>query len=100
MLLTTLIFYFCRTIRRALMSFNADYWIGLNDIANEDSWRWVNGNRADKNDVMLWAPGEPNDEHGNEDCAVVVYRNSHSNGNLANDIPCTTTKRAVCEKPI
>ena len=79
---------------------DTSYWIGLSDTENENSWRWVNGQGAATNDVKLWAPGEPNNLGGNEDCAFVHYNNSQPNKNLVNDIPCAATARAVCEKSI
>ena len=78
-----ILFYLRRTIRRALMSSDATYWIGLNHAVNENSWRWVNGHGADTNAATLWAPGEPNNFGGNEDCAAADFRNSRNEGYLA-----------------
>ena len=94
-----LLFYFFRTIRHALISSEAFYWIGLNDIVNEGSWRWVNGHRAATNDVTLWMQNEP---HGiiNKDCAGINFRNSQFDKNLAFDATCSRSYKAVCEKSI
>ena len=75
-----------------------EYWIGLNDIASEDDWLWVNGQIALRRDVTLWYPNEPNNADGNEDCAFVYFSTIH--GNFAWDAFCSLEKKAVCEKPI
>ena len=90
--------YFFRTIRRALVSKDAYYWIGLNDKQAENTWRWVNGHQASASDVTLWMPNEPSGSSANEDCATMAFSLSYIRGNLALDAPCSQNKKAVCEK--
>ena len=72
------------------------FWIGLNDIASEGNWVWVNDEQASSFDLH-WRRGEPNN-HGDEDC-VVVSGHSEQLG-LAVDVRCTRTYRGLCEKKI
>ncbi|XP_066274817.1 macrophage mannose receptor 1-like [Branchiostoma lanceolatum] len=38
-----------------------DYWIGLNDLATDDEWMWLDGTPHDPNaDYNRWKSGEPN----------------------------------------
>ncbi|XP_076027222.1 uncharacterized protein LOC143016667 [Genypterus blacodes] len=66
------------------------FWIGLSDLDNEGQWRWVDGTGLTDG---IWAPEEPNDEHGGEDC-VELLRGI----NAWNDAPCSDIKHSVCEK--
>jgi hypothetical protein len=43
-------------------------WFGLNDVTTEGVFAWTNGNAVT---YTNWAPGEPNDFNGVEDCGVV-----------------------------
>ena len=71
-----------------------NYWVGLNDIAQEGTWVWSDGT---PNDYQNWAPSEPNDYLSNEDCVRTI-------GGLIpnqkfNDAPCANPNRFVCQKP-
>lgn len=66
-------------------------WIGLSDEAIEGQFRWISG---DLLDFSLWRPGEPNNGDGNEDCTEWLT----SDGRW-NDLPCTTLRASLCEKP-
>ena len=72
------------------------FWIGLNDIASEGNWVWVNDEQASSFDLH-WRRGEPNNQ-GNEDCAVVSGYSQQLG--LAVDVRCTATYRGLCEKKI
>lgn len=66
-----------------------DYWIGLNDQANENVFVWASGASAYRH----WQPEEPNDAAGNEDC---VY----ARGSIGwNDSPCAFERKYICERP-
>ncbi len=65
------------------------WWIGLNDRSFEGSWAWVAGAPGYRN----WAPGEPNNAGGAEDC--VVDRTSSKDWN---DRDCSTGARFICER--
>jgi hypothetical protein len=66
------------------------FWIGLNDIAEEGTWRWASGASFD---FDAWHGGEPND-HLKEDC-VEVYADTWT----WNDFDCAAAKPFVCESP-
>ena len=43
----------------------ANCWIGLNDLETEGTWVWADG---DNSTFRYWAPGEPNNDFGVQDC--------------------------------
>ena len=66
------------------------WWIGYNDLAEEDSWEWSNGESAE---YTNWWNGEPNNV-SNEDCTSVVAWNK---GYGWNDSQCGNATRYICE---
>ena len=78
------------------------YWIGLSDSASEETWRWLNGNRANPDDGSLWFPGYPlTGSSGNvRDCAVAYFHQRSTHGLFVWDVPCSRNYRALCEKPV
>ena len=70
------------------------FWTGANDRNNEGIFTWQKSSQrvADK----YWNSGEPNNAHGNENCAT-MYSHQPLFGKL-NDISCTAVKAFVCEK--
>ncbi|XP_076027201.1 uncharacterized protein LOC143016650 isoform X2 [Genypterus blacodes] len=66
------------------------FWIGLSDLDNEGQWRWVDGTGLT---YRIWAPEEPNDEYGGEDCVELLQK-----FNAWNDASCSAMKHSVCEK--
>jgi hypothetical protein len=69
-----------------------EWWIGLDDIAVEGTFVWVDGTPLD---FVSWAGGEPNDSGGVEDCGHLASWA----GGLWNDIPCDQTLAYVCKLP-
>jgi hypothetical protein len=65
------------------------WYCGLNDIAVEGSFVWLNGLPVG---YTNWAPGEPSNT-GDEDCAVLY------DGGDWNDQKCTNAAPYVCELP-
>ncbi|XP_033108741.1 uncharacterized protein LOC117110226 [Anneissia japonica] len=63
--------------------------IGLNDIDEENSWRWIAGSKL-QDGFQDWAAGEP-DNDSNEDCVIMK-----TNGQWR-DISCEVKTRAICE---
>jgi hypothetical protein len=66
-------------------------WIGFNDRAVEGTFVWTDASPSDFTD---WAPGEPNNAGGNEDCGQLdrFYPDE-----TWNDEPCDEALRFVCE---
>ena len=66
------------------------------DPVLENNYKWLDGTPKD---FKLWAPNEPNDSGGVEDC-VLAFRT----GGLAqkwNDLKCETNyKGYVCKAPV
>ncbi len=62
-------------------------WIGANDIDNEGTFVWVNGEPFS---YTNWRAGEPNDQ-GGEDCTE-IYADADWN-----DLPCSEPNEFICE---
>jgi hypothetical protein len=45
-------------------------WIGAHDLVTESAFQWVTGEPFG---WSAWAPGEPNDAFGNEDCVMMTW---------------------------
>lgn len=67
-------------------------YIGLNDIKQEGTFVWTNG---DKPCTTFWKKKEPNNHNNNEDC-VEMHRTGGSKA--WNDIACFRRRGFVCEK--
>ncbi|XP_048008546.1 C-type lectin domain family 17, member A-like [Megalobrama amblycephala] len=65
------------------------FWIGLTDIDEEGSWKWVDGSTPT---FWFWRTNEPNGQRG-ENCAVV-----HST--IWADYRCSNAYPWICEKNI
>ena len=51
-------------------------WLGGNDIAKEGDWKWTD---CTPWELTFWAPGEPTNSHGYEDC--LYHRRQYNNWN-------------------
>ena len=72
---------------------DGDYWIGLNDIQFEGSFKWVSPNSTPL--FTDWGHrNEPNNSFGNEDCVVLSQRYKYE----WNDRDCNTTAHFICGK--
>jgi hypothetical protein len=69
---------------------NADWWIGLNDRAAEDTFVWTDGSPVD---FTQWGAGEPNNS-GDEDCVHL----SSGSGDW-NDLFCGQQNPYICRLP-
>ncbi|MBN3295696.1 C209A protein, partial [Amia calva] len=68
------------------------YWIGLTGAVKCKAWLWVDGSSLN---VQYWAPGEPNDIRGKEECvATAVILNPLHNWV---DLICSQVHRWICE---
>ncbi|CAM4466230.1 unnamed protein product [Leuciscus chuanchicus] len=81
--------------QRCISSFKERVWIGLSDIENEGNLKWVDNSTLIQG---FWTEGEPNDEHGIEDCVEIMSSCSSSNLNNWNDLPCSEKRKGICEK--
>ena len=54
-----------KTLIQNLSNGNIHFWIGVNDIASEGNWVWVNGERASSSE-LIWNEGQPNEGQPNE----------------------------------
>ena len=85
-----------KTLIQNLSIGNINFWIGVNDIASEGNWLWVNGKRASSSE-LIWRSGEPNGGR-NENCVFVSGQPSFVE--LAFDHSCATSYQGLCEKQI
>uniref|UniRef100_A0AAZ1Y0W4 C-type lectin domain-containing protein n=2 Tax=Oreochromis aureus TaxID=47969 RepID=A0AAZ1Y0W4_OREAU len=65
-------------------------WIGLNDIEQEGTWKWVDGSPLT---LQYWASHQPDDLLFSEDCAHIRYQETSWN-----DERCENSLQWVCEK--
>uniref|UniRef100_I3KV79 C-type lectin domain-containing protein n=1 Tax=Oreochromis niloticus TaxID=8128 RepID=I3KV79_ORENI len=65
-------------------------WIGLNDIEQEGTWKWVDGTPLT---LQYWGRYQP-DNGGEEDC-VHVGRDKQKSWN---DLSCSSSYQWICEK--
>ncbi|XP_012889037.1 PREDICTED: CD209 antigen-like protein E isoform X1 [Dipodomys ordii] len=66
-------------------------WIGLSDLNEEATWRWVNGLPLSQGFKQYWNKGEPNNV-GEEDCVEFI-------GDGWNDAKCNNANLWICKKP-
>ena len=65
-------------------------WVGLERVTRESIvWEWIDDIRGD---LLAWRQNEPNNSGGSENCVEL------SGDARLNDIPCSVTKHALCEK--
>jgi len=71
-------------IAKELLIEGKEFFIGLNDIWNESSFTWVNG---ESTTYYNWADGEPNNMENNEDAAAITTKGKwyDCNANIAYD---------------
>ena len=93
---------FCRTIIKAIeKEHNPRYWVGLNDIASEGNWRWVNDHFASSSDFTLWTPGQPISSSSSYDCAAVQVDEGFQYEFLLYSFSCSNDYYpSICEKTL
>ncbi|XP_063042876.1 C-type lectin domain family 4 member E-like [Engraulis encrasicolus] len=68
----------------------AGFWIGLSDLDEEGTFRWVDGTLL-TNSYLTWSPGQPNNWK-NQDCAVFLESDS-----FLGDDSCDKLHFRICE---
>ncbi|CAH1256179.1 NCAN [Branchiostoma lanceolatum] len=69
------------------------YWFGLSDQRVERVWTWTDGTPISNCDFSYWAPGEPNDGSGGQDCGQLwAYA-----GFKWDDVQCNSQLSFVCQ---
>jgi hypothetical protein len=71
-----------------------EWWIGLNDITSEGTWKWTDGTPYS---YTYWYSSRPDGGTG-ENC-VVFFRNNWVGGGYWDDRPCTDARYYMCETP-
>ncbi|XP_065434277.1 C-type lectin domain family 4 member A-like [Chrysemys picta bellii] len=71
------------------------YWIGLTDVAQENSWKWVDGTDLNQTEKFWYGP-QP-DNFNNEDCASLRFEKNPPPRNW-NDDQCSKPYPYICEK--
>ena len=87
-----------KTLIQNLSIGNIYFWIGVNDIASEGDWVWMNGERASSSE-LIWGSGDPNGGR-NANCVHVNGYPATSYAGLAYDIQCASSNPGLCEKQI
>ena len=80
------------------LSMSNNFWIGVNDIASEGNWVWVNGERASSSE-LIWDSGQPNGNRS-ANCVVVNGYPAFYYVGLAYDLRCSISRQGLCEKQI
>ncbi|XP_065683392.1 uncharacterized protein LOC100215503 isoform X1 [Hydra vulgaris] len=81
-----------KQLRSMVRNSYTSVWIGLNDQAEEHSFKWSNGEIIFPSSYTNWAQGEPNDVEGTENCVEI----STSSGQW-NDNQCSSQQSFLCE---
>lgn len=81
-----------RILNYLRLSSGSDYWIGATDSGHEGNWQWIKTPKQGNN--FYWASKQPDNAHGNENCAMM----SASKWDWkTNDDNCGDSFFAICE---
>ncbi|XP_022088561.1 lymphocyte antigen 75-like [Acanthaster planci] len=78
-------------VKNLKLNLKRRFWIGLNDQRNEGGYRWSDGTPVQ---YTNWAPGEPNDYGGQEECVETDLK-----GGKWNDLFCWYKRNYLCSIP-
>lgn len=84
-------YYSCNNIPYMYTSIAANIWLGGSDILREGSWVWVGSGEAFS--YTGWHPTEPNNYHGDEHCALMMFNNNQDWA----DTNCANPNCFICE---
>merc|ERR1711936_192154 len=87
-------------LRVGLLDMGHEYWIGLEDLTHDGTWRWAESQEAAT--WTNWHSGEPNNYGGEEYC-VKMWCHTDRDGCGWDDVPCYQTGTGkivyiVCER--
>ena len=85
-------------INATFLSTRMRMWIGLNDIVNEDDWKWSDGSRLEG--YTNWGYNQPSNSQGEQHCVVIkgsVVAKPDFQAEW-NDIRCDREIVYLCEK--
>lgn len=71
-------------------------WLGGSDVAQEGKFIWDSDGGVVSAGYTNWAPTQPDDAGGNEDC-IHIYPQASFNQPYWNDWPCSQLNPFVCE---
>ena len=73
------------------------YWIGIRRV--NGVFTWVGTGENVTTEAENWAPGEPNNTDGDEDCVEVNIKDTRQGySGKWNDAPCSATRKVICYK--
>ena len=75
-----------------ILGSEGQFWTAGNDIQTEKEWIWA-GNNEHITGYTNWAPGEPNQINGEEDCLTIYPRKGYH----WNDAQCDKSMNYICE---
>ena len=79
-----------------VITHNENLWVGVTDRGTEGIWRFITDNTYFKNEeenhLFPWAPTEPNNREGKENCASVRYATNDLDDNF-----CSKEFHGLCE---
>ncbi|XP_063739013.1 CD209 antigen-like protein E isoform X2 [Eleginops maclovinus] len=79
-----------------LTGFRAAAWVGMTDRETEGTWVWVDGTPVNRQ-RLLWAPGQPDNSLGGEDCGDLRTMSQFLG---LNDSICSAREQWICEKSL
>ncbi|XP_078138867.1 asialoglycoprotein receptor 2-like [Centroberyx gerrardi] len=79
-----------------LSQFAVAAWVGMTDRDEEGIWTWVDGTPV-ISDRLQWAPGQPDDTFGGEDCGDIRVMPNFIG---LNDYNCSAITSWICEKTL
>ena len=85
-------------LNSGIFNYNADYWIGLDDLKKESKFRWSDGSE-EKEHYTIWAANNPvrNSKKGaQQDCIALLYSREYKYA----DNKCGNPRRFICQKKI
>ncbi|EDW75405.2 uncharacterized protein Dwil_GK23836 [Drosophila willistoni] len=74
-----------------------EYWTSGNDLGREGTYNWFSTGK--QLSISKWAPNQPDNSAGRENCIHMGYIYTYSKDFELNDRPCESLFRYICEAP-